>query len=696
MFYCNSCEESCKDCTGKMYYHCANCYDSDFMLSGFCTVKCPLGYKDQQGKCISKSEAFVRFKFKEVAGNYKDERSGILALPGFYMQESEFDPSPAYGRGVYFYGNQSCLRFDNLKKKVLFGPDFCILMWVFPEVVDGILVKYFYNETLRFDLSFEKLGVKTEFVIFDESFEYRSGVVLELGEWNHVMVVVTFDFMTDVFARVNKFSSYKKSISVNPFKDFMGSSVYIGGFDNTTAYFKGFLYMMEFYVYQPEDYDLYFTGECSNCSMCLTDGTCIPSCNITSFINVNTCEKCLDSCTSGCRNNITCSLCFDPYCEKCKNYNNGSCQRCIEGYEVVNDSCVKCQGEVYYSPLKKVCVPCEGLCETCISSTQCLTCLNHSSLTPHGNCTCDFGYFLDKICKRKRFSAFISINFKNKALITFSEKLVFNLTIENLEVYLNFELISYELSFKQDSEYFIVLDNKGTFAKGDKLIVKLKGNIVSVKNSLIFESNLTVSLREQEEDDLTSAIESAKGFSNMALLAAIGASLGSFAMMSDPTFFCNFLTNVEMYSYVALYDLEFDPLLMQFLNSIQIQSRVPNAFKYLIPGKTKKRLKPKFKDFGYESNLILHNSGVNFTIISFLVALLTILYMIPHIKVSFIEKALTQMKSHYKYDVFVRLFIQTFFEICLNSLLSITTFNSISALSIIDLIASCICLVTFI
>ena len=696
MFYCNSCEESCKDCTGRMYYHCTTCYDGDFMLNGFCTVKCPLGYKNQHEGCVFKTAAYVRFRFNEVNGQYKDERNGILALPGLYKQESEFDPIPAYARGVYFYGNQSFLRFENLEKKVLFGPDFCILMWTFPEISNGILVKYFHNETLKFYLSLGELEVKTEFFIFDESFEYKSGLVLKLGEWNHVMLVVTFDLMTDVFARVNKLSSYKRSMTVNPFKDFMGSSFYIGGYESSAENFKGFMYLMEFYVYQPEDYDLFYTGECENCSMCLTDGTCISNCNITSFIYVNTCQKCLESCTSGCRSNLTCGLCFDTNCEKCKNYNEGSCEKCNEGYEVINGYCSKCQGEVYYSSKKKICVPCEGLCETCISSTQCLTCLNHSSLTTPGNCSCDFGYFLDKICKRKRFSAFISIDFRNKALITFSEKLLLNLTIDNLDVYLNTELINYELNFKQDSEYFIVINNKKVFAKGDKLIVKFKGNIVSIQNSLIFDDSLTILLSGEDSNGLASAVESAKGFADVALTVSIGSSLGSFAMISDPTYFFNFLTNVEMYSYVALYDLDFDPFLMEFLNSIQVQSKFPNAFKYLIPGKTKKHLKSKFKDFGYESNLILHNSGVNFTIISVLITLLPILYMIPHTKISFIQRKITQMRSSYKYEVFLRLFIQTFFEIYLNSLLSIKTFDSISVLSIIDLIMSSICLVTFI
>ena len=245
------------------------------------------------------------------------------------------------------------------------------------------------------------------------------------------------------------------------------------------------------------------------------------------------------------------------------------------------------------------------------------------------------------------------------------------------------------------SEYTIQPKVSIKLKQGDRLVVRFTRNITSTSNSLLSYDDLSFLLHESESDLIVTQIKKLKSLGPIGASAAVGASIGSSAMMSDPTYFFNFLTTVEIYTYVALYHLEFDPSLRDFFNSIQMQSKIPNIFDYLSRSNHTNYLKQKFIDFGYDTNLILINSGVFFTATGTVLALYPFLNMIRPTRFLWLNEKIRSMRDSYQYRFFLRTFVQSFFEICLNSILGIVTFKYEGNLEFIDFCICITCLVFF-
>lgn len=102
--------------------------------------------------------------------------------------------------------------------------------------------------------------------------------------------------------------------------------------------------------------------------------------------------------------------------------------------------------------------------------------------------------------------------------------------------------------------------------------------------------------------------------SQAVLKAGIFAAAGMSCLNLNPISFLNFLNSAEMYSYIILYSFEISSDLIVFLNELIVTSMVPNLFTYLVSDSEGVALGTSENNFGNNSNLILMNSGVNFTI----------------------------------------------------------------------------------
>jgi hypothetical protein len=315
-------------------------------------------------------------------------------------------------------------------------------------------------------------------------------------------------------------------------------------------------------------------------------------------------------------------------------------------------------------------------------------------LNEKGECLCDLGYSFRNGCERNHFSAFISIDFNNNVKITFTEELEKPIQTENLLVFINSTEISFIIDKDSKSGFDLKLKTKEKIVEGDKISIFFEGSIVSQSNSLLITQQLSINLHPTDSSHLVDEIRQSLKIANIGISLALGTSLGSSIFFGDPTFFFNFWTSIEIYSYVALFNLKFDSGLREFLNSIQVQSKIPNLFEYIITDPPQNQLDQKFVDFGYETNLLLLNSGATFTYLIIFIFCYPFTLLGNKVKMQWLSNKLTQIREGYHYKVFLRIYIQSFFDIFINSMLGIVYFKNQGILTIIDFSLCAICLVT--
>ena len=187
-----------------------------------------------------------------------------------------------------------------------------------------------------------------------------------------------------------------------------------------------------------------------------------------------------------------------------------------------------------------------------------------------------------------------------------------------------------------------------------------------VTNDLVTEVNTLI---EHSKNGITSGFASAIGLSMLNL---------------NPNAFFNFLNAAQIYSYISLYQVEVDPLLIQFLSSISINSMFPSFMTYVIPSDAGQQLNSKFTNFGYNNNIFLLNSGVNISILICIVGILPIICALKIIKNKTISRLVNKTIEQFKFSVFLRFFIQSYLDFLLNSFIGMIYMTPYTYVEIID------------
>ena len=400
--------------------------------------------------------------------------------------------------------------------------------------------------------------------------------------------------------------------------------MFVGSTSDEKEFFKGFIYSIEIYISSP-NIDSLVTYDCDVCSVCNTTGTCFPICGITSFpLTSLVCNQCAVNCVNGCRNTENCSLCDDPNCYSCDKYDPNSCLVCNFNYEILDFNCVSCSFNTYYDNLAKICKKCVGLCETCSSDTVCISCVENSSL--NSNCECNLGYSGTTTCKRNEFNAIVTIDLSNNPTIIFAEELNSTLLPNDLSIFIDQTKQTFNLSMTDDFSYLITINFVANVVEGDILTISLRTDLISKKNSILATSVLKGRLFASSYNDLLAQINAMKQYCQIGLAIGLSAALGTSAVSVDPTSFFNFLNSVQIYSYIVLYQLDLDPVLIELLSSLQPSSYIPSIFPYFMNQSEGVKMNEKLNSFGYPSNFFMINSGLNLTILSSFIAFTVLIY----------------------------------------------------------------------
>jgi hypothetical protein len=108
---------------------------------------------------------------------------------------------------------------------------------------------------------------------------------------------------------------------------------------------------------------------------------------------------------------------------------------------------------------------------------------------------------------------------------------------------------------------------------------------------------------------------------------AIGTVLGSVTLLNfNLKFLFQFLNAAEMFALIQYFNMDLDPLFLKFISTLQISFKFPSIFDYFVDNSDRITIPIKYQNIGFDTNLIMINSGANLTIFVVILTVLLILF----------------------------------------------------------------------
>ena len=236
----------------------------------------------------------------------------------------------------------------------------------------------------------------------------------------------------------------------------------------------------------------------------------------------------------------------------------------------------------------------------------------------------------------------------------------------------------------------IALTNATSLSGDTRLIISLGSDIVSVENSLLntrnLKSTLFVDTAVAAQIKLQAAKEAAKRTAAAGTTAGLSAVLGISILNFDPSSLCNFMNTAEMFYSLYLFNIELYPVLSGFLIGMRVESSLPNIFTYVISSSQGVKIPDKYQAYGYKSNLVVLNVGVRFSVLILFIVIGIVLRVVS-IYESY-QESLGYLLKLFKYGVFLRFWVQLFFELLVASIIGMKYYDLDTTAQCIDLIVA--------
>ena len=400
---------------------------------------------------------------------------------------------------------------------------------------------------------------------------------------------------------------------------------------------------------------------CYTCASPMSLCTNICYCNNNFYWNGSTCMSCDSSC----------SICNGPSVDNCllkTIYNNNVC---ANGYFFHSNYC---EGISYNN-----CFPCDSSCFTCEgpSSSDCTACIQNATLQSNQTCTCSQGWSgLPPICIRNYFQGFLSVNANDAASIIFSEALADQLNSSNINVFMNDVALNFSITMIDKATWLIEPVYAEDVLANSALKIQILSNLVSEKNSLLstFQLNsILYPLKSQilAQQILAEQIATVKGTTQQAATAS-GVVLASVSLLNfNLLFFFQFLNAAEILMLIKFFNLDLDPLFLQFISSLDSSFQPPSIFDYFVDSNDGAAVPENYQSLEITTSLFLINSGSKLTIFLVILGVLLMLFIFKGIVWLMFKKNIKNINKSLIFNVFTRFWIQTIFNLSTNSLVGI-------------------------
>ncbi|CAG9335174.1 unnamed protein product [Blepharisma stoltei] len=707
---CVKCDVSCKTCTSASYLDCLECADSYYKITGICLGGCPSGYSLSANGCVQ--EKIFDLDLNTLNGVIYDKASSIPVVTGstnkFYPNYEPDDPIPAYLRGFWFNGQSSVLRlpeFSNYTSpKLIIAPTFTISIWLNTETSFSALLSknsISDNYSALYFISLISSKPAISLLISSSPFFYSCQASLNNYEWSHI--VYTLEAAQNGY---NKISCY-----INGVLDSSGMTGYgafldigphttmaIGAQISSSAvynFYQGFIYTIQIFNTAKSISSLSTTSCIEPCSVCPISQACIPNCKINEYWSgpaYNKCYNCNIKCKKTCRDwRSTCSLCSNLLCDVCTDYSASGCSACKE-YAINPDSCICDINYVLDASNNSSCIPleaggfrdpngifypCPNYCTICESLTKCSACVENASLI-NNLCYCNIGYNGTKNCILVPFSAKLSVLSDNSLYLTFSDSLAKKLTTNDFTIKIaKLGNISYKIEEVNNTCYYITIKiteevSKGTLATLEFLNLT---EVRSVSNGLLNSSEISASLNSYDPAPYSPTIAAVSSQAETIAQTTVALVAALSIINPNPSSLWSMMNTLQILSYLTLSGIPLSKKISAFLNSLNSFNLFPNAFIYITNKDEGKTPYSQAKEFGFDTDLILLNTGNDFTLILASFLAFPIILFFSQCSFRWIGKKFMKTVKAYQFAFYLRFWIQCYLELGAAASIGLITFG---------------------
>lgn len=713
-----NCFEGCVFCIGIEVFECLICGEGFVFLDGVCE-KVPTGYANVSIEYEPIKAIIFKLKLDSLEGILYDSVSKVPVLTGnsqkFYSDYDDEDPVPAYQRGYYFDGIKSIMRMPTFKNytnnPLILPPSWGVEIWFMPLQEGPILYSNSSNTTL-FIISLNSTKLTLDLFLAGQGhIILNSSELISYNKWNNFYIFLnktqSENILTIYINKVlDKTISLGSGIFVNVFKY---TSISIGG-EEYSNYYSGFIYYIAFHIID----ELRFSQSDSDCLM-WDDKTCLPECLILEYWigpNHDQCASCPSFCPNGCKNDLTCNLCYDQLCEDCSNFLDGSCMQCVENaantelctckepsnLNAKEFKCIFCKENEYFN--ETLCAKCPDRCSKC-DGEKCFKCVENAMFTST-NCVCLLGYNGTEYCNKSVLNVEAKITITNNIILIFSSPLL-SFSINSIALSSCVPL-TYTLESWSTYQYYIVTTINDLIPTKCSLNITLNTlSIISIYNGILDSGFYSLNLYPQEipkaAADIIVAAESQKT-SESTTTASTAASLFVSLLNANPATLWNFINTIQIVCFISLTNIPLTPQFEGYLKGLKKYNSFPNIFEYFVSENGEKRPFEKAYKFGYKTSLLMLNSGSLFSAflsMIFVLFIFLILRRLTHFKpfsISFIKKGIENMVRSYKYSALVRFWITSYMEIFAAAIIAVMLLDFSTIWSITNIIISFIIIVS--
>ena len=177
------------------------------------------------------------------------------------------------------------------------------------------------------------------------------------------------------------------------------------------------------------------------------------------------------------------------------------------------------------------------------------------------------------------------------------------------------------------------------------------GSIVSNKSSLLSTSRLSSVLYPIKSQVLAHQIflqklAAVKATAQQAATVS-GAFIGSIILLNlNIIFLFQFQNAIEMFNSIKFFNMDLDPLFLQFVTTFENLFKLPSVFDYLVNSDNGVAVPTKYKNLEIDTNLVLINSGTSLTIFVAILIVVLILFLIKGTIWLFFKKKIKWLTNH--------------------------------------------------
>ena len=621
-----TCPNNCKVCT--LPTKCIECFSGWNLYKETCTKICPTGFKCSETSYKAQGpDTVFEFRPQGIQKVVTDPYNSIPVKAGtgdqFYPFFTVSDPYPAKRRGYYFKGSSymKLPPYESVQSPILvFAQEFSLSVWFKSETFQGTILSKASNQT-KVEISLQSRVYSTI-----EGITYYSSSTLD-NNWNLAMVTVSASSNSRRLQQ-GVSSVFCQTEFEDTDRDF---NFVIGANATLQEFFQGFIW--EIKVYKSPRITPEFSLNCRNCNLCpLGLNDCLPECGILQFWNGQYCEGCLENCRNGCINNSTCSLCGNLLCTECN-------------FEV------------------------------------CTKCVENATLNSNKTCQCLEGYYSEYgFCVRGEFYAELYSNSNNTVTLKFSEPLNSELLSSDYSIRLQNDSIYFEYTVVEvsNSTYNFELEFNQSVSAGEVLLINFNrtSEIESQSKFALSTKSLQTQLSEYQLPE-PDAVKQARLTGQVLAGAAVTSAVISSAFNPNPAALWAMLNTIQILAYIPLSTNPLTPSLRALFSGLDIlEVMIPNPFEYIFDPDISPNYKEAFKNFGLESSSFVINAGKQISIISFIVLLWPLTWALSKTTIPFIARKCRVFLLEYKYNIFLRSWIQFYLDLAIYCLIQLLTISS--------------------